>query len=149
MSFAAGTTSPKAGIISFGVRFVHEAARGKERWERQSPDWRITPRQSGDWRSRTQKNPGENKPQGEIYNLEMNSLVRGRFCPDDFVPFDDRGNPHAGIVALWPFIYSYYLAHRADENFRSASDFGRQRQSDIEFRPGSQILINRKINATR
>jgi len=69
-------------------------------------------------------------------------------CSDDFVPFDNGGNTDARIVALGSLINANHFAHRADKNFRTASDFGRKGQSDIQLCAGSQILINRKVNAT-
>jgi len=75
--------------------------------------------------------------------------MSGRVCTNDFVSLDDRSNADASRIAIRFLIDPDYLAHSPDENLGTASHFGWQSESYIQFRASAQILINCKVNATR
>src|SRR6266576_5907056 len=77
------------------------------------------------------------------------TLVSNRFVANDFVTFDHCGDTNARGAIFRSLLYANHLAHRSNEYFRAPRDFGRQRERNIKFGVGAQVLINREVHASR
>jgi len=83
------------------------------------------------------------------HKMKKEGLLCRRFCTNNFVALDNRGDPHAGRTVVGSLVDTHYLAHGADENFRAACHFRRKCERYVEFGSRTKILINRKIDAAR
>jgi hypothetical protein len=73
----------------------------------------------------------------------------GGFATDNVVSLDDRRDANSFRAAIVPPVNTNDTALCADKNFGTASDFRRERQSNIEFGSGFQFLFQGKINTAR
>ncbi len=76
-------------------------------------------------------------------------LMRPGFVANDFVTLNDGGNANPRRTISRGAIHSNYFPGRADEHFRSASNFRGESQCDIEFRTGAGVLFEHEVQTTR
>jgi hypothetical protein len=80
------------------------------------------------------------------YEREMEELLGRRIGTNNFVPLNDRGDADARRAVFRLLVDSNHFPHGANENFRTAGDFGGQSERNVELRTGSQVLVNCEVN---
>jgi len=78
---------------------------------------------------------------------ETEDLLRRGFRANYFVALDDCGNANTRGAILRSLVDPNHFAHRANENFRTASHFGRESECNVKLGSRAQILIDCKVNA--
>ncbi len=90
--------------------------------------------------------PAANKDQ-DLKSTKRARVLRGsHIVADDFVPFDNSGDPDALVTVILMLFGAQNLADCANEHFRAPGYFGGQRHGQIEFGAGIEFVINQEID---
>src|ERR1019366_991005 len=68
---------------------------------------------------------------------------------NNLVPFNNGRDTNPGRAAFRRFVHANHFTHGANENFGTPRDFRWKRQSNIQFSPCAEVLIDGEVKAAR